>query len=336
LRAYQRALAGLSVILAVVIACLAATGGFLNPAPESPAATEDAARPTKAAVPGANATAPTAAAGLEPAMPAPVKADGTGASSTPAPVFLQAAAVELAVRDALAPFAGRYSVAVLDPVHGREVFVDAGEVFYAASTFKLALLYEALLRISDGRLSPTATLMLTEEAIAEDQGTLFMLPLDANGSIPLGDALYWMMTRSDNATAHALGRLMGYRDVDETLRSLGIETMSVNTRELPTTARDLASLMAALVRGDGLTPEARALGRDVLLASQWRDGIPAAIPDDVPVGNKTGNVHGATHDVAFVEAPAGTYIIAILSDRDWDWRPLRAVTEAVHAALAPR
>ena len=56
LRAYQRALAGLSVILAVVIACLAATGGFLNPSAEAPAVAGEPDHPA-AATPSATAAA---------------------------------------------------------------------------------------------------------------------------------------------------------------------------------------------------------------------------------------------------------------------------------------
>lgn len=331
LRAYQRALAGLSVILAVVVACLAADGGFLDSPSDASGAVGQTARPAGSNAPGA--TSPSMAS---PPRPAPPDAGPSSQATAPLPVLLDAAAIESVVRGALAPFPGRFSVAILDPTHGRNVSVGPGEVFYAASTFKLALLYEALVRISDGRLAPSTALVITEEARAEDEGTLALLPLDADGALPVRDALFWMVARSDNATAHALGRLMGYGAVDETLRRLGIQTMSVNTRELPTTADDLAILMRAIVTGLDLSPEAQALGRELLLAQQWRDGIPAAIPPGIPVGNKTGNVSGATHDVAFVDAPGATYILAVLSDRDWDWRPMIAVAAAVHEALAPQ
>jgi hypothetical protein len=50
-------------------------------------------------------------------------------------------------------------------------------------------------------------------------------------------------------------------------------------------------------------------------------------------GNKTGTWEHITHDVAYVDAPGGTYIIAVLSDTDRDWDQIADVSEAVYSAL---
>ncbi len=98
----------------------------------------------------------------------------------------------------------------------------------------------------------------------------------------------------------------------------------------------MALLMEAIVRGIGVDEAARAEMRDLLFHQHTRSGIPAGLPEDIPVGNKTGTWAGATHDIAFVEAPSGTYVLAILSDHDWDWDPIVRVSAAVYRAFEGR
>ncbi len=71
----------------------------------------------------------------------------------------------------------------------------------------------------------------------------------------------------------------------------------------------------------------------LLLRQETRLGVPRLLPTNVRVGNKTGTWPGATHDVAFVDAPTGLYVIAVLSDRGWDWDPIARVSRGVYEAL---
>ncbi|MBK7724583.1 MAG: serine hydrolase [Dehalococcoidia bacterium] len=79
--------------------------------------------------------------------------------------------------------------------------------------------------------------------------------------------------------------------------------------------------------------------RDLLLAQTIRNGIPGALLGEVDsgllIGNKTGTWPGAQHDVAFVEAQSGAYVIAILTDGSYEgWLALHRVVPEVHAALS--
>jgi beta-lactamase class A len=207
---------------------------------------------------------------------------------------------------------------------------------YAASTFKLAVLYEAERQVSEGLLSYDNGITIDDEARAEDLGTLDRLPIAADGTVSLGAALEAMVSFSDNASAVALLRLLGPSQVDARLRELGIVTMSVNDRALPATARDLATLMAAIVRGEGLSDEAQQHALGLLFTQEVRAGIPAALeslPGVVRVGNKTGTWENATRDVAVVESSWGTYVVAVVADGDWNWELIGRVARAVHEEL---
>ena len=247
-------------------------------------------------------------------------------------------ALQDAIAEALAghPRTGA-GVAVLNLDDGRWAASDPDRVFYAASTFKLAVLYEAERRIGTGELTLDERLLLTEEALAEDLGTVELLPIAEDGTVSVGEALEAMITLSDNATAVALLRLLGPASIDETLRGLGLENMAVNTKELPATASDLALLMREIVTGEGVSAKEHEHMRSLLLGQTIRSGIPAALAAEsgsqLAIGNKTGTWPGITNDVAFVDGPAGTYVLAIMAEGDWNWALVNDVSRAVYEAM---
>lgn len=250
-------------------------------------------------------------------------------------------ALQDAVTAALASHAGTAAaVAVLNVDDGRWAAHDPDRVFYAASTFKLAVLYEAERRISAGDLSLDDRILLTEEALSEDLGTLDLVAIAEDGTVSVEEALTAMITLSDNATAVALLRHLGPAAIDATLRELGLTTMAVNTKELPATAPDLALLMRAIVTGEGVGDEEREHMRGLLLAQTIRSGIPAALAAEsragVEIGNKTGTWPGITSDVAFVQSAAGTYVLAVTAEGDWNWALVGDVSRAVYDAMTAR
>ena len=245
------------------------------------------------------------------------------------PVLLEAMAAALGTdRD-------HYSIVVRRLHDGRGAALNADREFYAASLFKLALLYEAERQRSAGLLDFDRAIQVTEADLAQDLGTIGSLGLSADRMLPVRAAVHAMVTRSDNTSAVALLRLLGAANVDRTLAALGLLDTSVNTHELPTTAADMALLMEAIVRGNGIDPAWREDMIGLLLRQETRHGIPRLLPSRVRAGNKTGTWPGATHDVAFVDAPAGLYVIAVLSDRGWDWDPIARVSRAIYDALEP-
>ena len=244
------------------------------------------------------------------------------------------AALDKAIRNTLGTDIDHYSVSVRRLSDGATASVNGNTVYYAASLFKLAVLYEVERQRSDGTLDITGTITLTADDVAEDMGTLSQLGVGAGDSLPIETALKAMVTASDNSTADALLRTVGGDATDTTLRDLGIMRMDVNTLMLPTTSDDMATLMTAIVDGTGVNAAAAQEMRSLLEEQETRAGIPAGLPPGTAVGNKTGTWDGNTHDVAFVDAPGGTYVIAVLSDRGWVWPPIARVSRAVYDVLS--
>ena len=267
---------------------------------------------------------PTLAAGV--AAPA-VDGAGYATSSIDDPKLLAA------ITGVLGDQAAHYGVVVRRLRDGRMASLNGDQVFYAASTFKLSVLYEAEVRRTEGTLNFNDPLTLTADDISQDLGTLRLLGLGPDNTLSIARALRAMVTLSDNSTAVALLHLLGEDNIDTTLTKLGLTNTRVNTTNLPTTAADMERLMEAIVRGRGLGASEVADARDLLLHQETRSGIPAGLPANVRVGNKTGTWPDATHDVAFVDAPNGTYVIAVLSDKGWAWDPIREVSKAVYDVL---
>ena len=241
--------------------------------------------------------------------------------------------IQQAVEATVAHHGGGISVVVIRLDDGKMAAVGGDVSWYAASLFKLAVLYEVERQIDAGIIARDERVYLTEADYAQDLGTSDWLPSADDGSLSVAEALEAMVTVSDNTTAVALMHLAGTANVDATLVELGLTATRVNTEDLPTTAADMALLMEAIATGRGLSDEAANDARGLLLRQRTRSGIPAGLPEGVTVGNKTGTWPGDTHDVAFVVTPKSIYIVAILTDRDWGWDTVAEVSAAIYEAL---
>lgn len=224
---------------------------------------------------------------------------------------------------------------------GLTASVNGDVLYYAASTFKLAILYEAALRHSRDEISFDDRLFISDADAAEDLGTSGFLHFEDDGSITIRNLLQAMIVVSDNSSAVTLLHAFGAGTVDETLRALEVSKMTVNSEELWTTADDLARLMEVIYAGQGVRIEDRDFMRDLLVHQSIRTGIPAALADEAKdglrIGNKTGTWGAAQHDVAFIEAPDGVYVLSVLTDGSYEgWGALHRVTQTVHQALNNR
>lgn len=238
--------------------------------------------------------------------------------------------LEAVIRDALGSQAWRYGVVVKELEQGTGTALHPYRIFYTASLFKLLVMHEAYRQRAAGWLSFRELLTVTEGYAAWDLGTLRGLGIRVGNRVSAGRLVEIMITHSDNTSAVMLGERLGWRSIDQGIRALGLHSTSVNTPEPYTTAADMATLLEAIARGLAVSPEASAEMEALLLRQQIRDRIPRGVPPGVPVGNKTGNWTNATHDVAIIYAPWGTYVLAVLSDRPWLNGPIVEISRRVY------
>ncbi|MFN8558983.1 MAG: serine hydrolase [Dehalococcoidia bacterium] len=234
-----------------------------------------------------------------------------------------------ALRLALGPQADSVSVVSRRLTDGATARLNADEVYYAASLYKLEVLYEAFRQRQRRALDFDRAVEVSGRYAAEDLGTIGRLSLGPDGQVTVREALRAMVTFSDNTSAALLLDVLGHRNIDATMGALGLSASSVNTTELPTTAADMARLMEAIVRGEGLdAADAREMA-SLLLGQEHRFGIPRGVPAGVAVGNKWGSLDGYVHDVAFVIEPNAPYVLAVLT-RGGGWDLIARVSRTVN------
>ena len=81
-----------------------------------------------------------------------------------------------------------------------------------------------------------------------------------------------------------------------------------------TTAADLATLLRCDRERKVLSPSSSALMRDILLAQEFNEKIPAGLPPGTRVAHKTGEITAVSHDAAIVYPPGRKpYVLVVLT-----------------------
>jgi|GEM_PF-1553340 len=178
---------------------------------------------------------------------------------------------------------------------------QANKPFVPASTFKPFVAYMVLHNVEQG------------------QYTLQGRTYKGNS---LEYCLERMITVSDNQCAYELERLIGFPEMNEFIQSKGFTNTDLNNydasgRMLATdkssTAGDLAELMWRLKKGELLNQEHTTYLIDLMKGQQWRERIPAGVPEGIEVADKPGWLPGIECDMAIVYGKDSTYVLTIVS-----------------------
>jgi beta-lactamase class A len=250
-------------------------------------------------------TAPVTAALAEP-TPAPIGSTGSFA-----------AALDYLIQDA----AGRYGVLVEAQASGARYEHQADAVFRSASVYKLPLAVEVLRRLDRRELSLDDQLTIEAEDATEAEPLAGVSPGD---TITVEQALEAMTRVSSNAAAHALMRLLGRAQVDQSWALLGWHTTLVpavepadDAEDAPaavTSAADMADLLDRLLRGQLLSVTNSLRLLQLLSAPDQLDPLGPALPDGTEHVGKTGNVDDASTVAGVVYTPTGPLIVVVLDE----------------------
>jgi beta-lactamase class A len=220
------------------------------------------------------------------------------------------------VEDLLGDDADRYAVVIKDLRDGRGVAVNADRLFYAASLFKLEVMFEIVRQAEAGAIGLGETYNVSDYYAGFGLGPHLIVQCE---EVTLERALGAMMSVSDNSAAVMLQDRAGPRNINVSMAALGLEaTALLPDNTLPTTADDLALLMEAIARGEAVS-EAGSLRMVELMAQEKVDDrIPSSVPEGTLVAHKTGNWENATHDAGIVYGARSTYVVVLMSDIGFD------------------
>jgi len=221
-----------------------------------------------------------------------------------------------------------------------------------ASVIKLAILYEALEQVREGKAHFEDEITLTKDDQVPGSGVLLMF--DAPLSLTLKDVLTMMIVMSDNSAANLAMDHVGIDNVNRRLATLGLKdtylykkvfrpapagvNMPADQKKFglgKTTAREMAELMTKIATCDVSEPGAPARDDDAALcgtalkmlhwqfyrsaADRYLDGMPGATGDSI--ANKTGSLEAVRNDIAAISTKNGMVVIACFTfnNKDHSW-----------------
>lgn len=213
--------------------------------------------------------------------------------------------------------------------------------FHAASTMKVPVLIELARRIDAGELSWTDSLAVKNQFASIVDGSPFSLdPAEDSDSsvyrlvgsrVGIRYLAERMIERSSNLATNILIERLDPARVNQTAHALGADSIEVRRGvedgkafdlglNNTTTARDLARLLEAIVRGRAASPAGTEEMLRILGAQEFNDGIPAGLPPGTRVAHKTGEITRIAHDAAIVFPSRGAPVILVVLTRGFEQR----------------
>ena len=205
----------------------------------------------------------------------------------------------------------RVGFVVLDLTDGSRCSNRAGEVFRTASLYKLIVLAEAHEQVRQGTFSFDESIAVRRyrAATATRPEGIDVFQLGAR------EAARRMIQLSDNNTAVALAARLQWSAVGAAPARLGMPNTIVGDA-YTTTADDIAYFFAGLHAGTLVGADEDAAMLEVLRGQLIRDRIPWFLPGDVEIAHKTGRLYAYANDAGIVYAPAGPFVLVLLTESD--------------------
>ncbi|NUO78712.1 serine hydrolase [candidate division KSB1 bacterium] len=228
-----------------------------------------------------------------------------------------------------------FGVAFRDLSSGLEYSFNPKVMMHAASTMKVPVMIEIFRQAEQGKLRLTDSVLVQNQFASIIDGSPYSLDLADDSDeviyqaigkkLTIRQLIEAMITVSSNLATNVLIELVGAKNVMNTLTELGIQNMLVlrgvedgkayqaglNNR---TDAYALMQTMAAIAEERAASPIACREMIAILKAQKFRENIPAGLPDEVVVANKTGSITALDHDAAIFYPPGrGPCVLVVLT-----------------------
>ncbi len=208
-------------------------------------------------------------------------------------------------------------------------------MMHAASTMKVPVMIEVFKQANQGQFSLENGLTIKNEFSSIADGSPFLLNAEDDSDtdiyehigemMSIRDLLSRMITVSSNLATNLMVELVDAKKVMATLEELGAHNMQVlrgvedgKAYELglnnTTDAFDLLLVMEAIASGKAGSSEACQEMIDILSQQEFLAKIPAGLPPNVRVANKTGRITKIDHDAAIIFPPGRKpYVLVVLT-----------------------
>ena len=242
------------------------------------------------------------------------KADGATMSSTPAQAGPNLPRLQADVSSYLQKQSGRYGFALVilatEGEKRRTIGYRQDEFFKMASTIKLPAMLRLYRLVAAHKVDLDDHLTYDSAFFADGTGVLQGATPGQSFSIRRLAEL--TIRQSDNIAYNMLRNRIGSTGTKVLARDLGGKLFYKDGTAWDSPAA-LARYMEAVVDFAVVEPELGPILLDDLRHTAFNDRIPAGTPPTVLVAHKIGNLDGVANDVALVQAPARSYVLALMS-----------------------
>jgi beta-lactamase class A len=214
-------------------------------------------------------------------------------------------------------------------------FLNADEPLHPASTMKVHVMMEVFRQANEGLLSLDERLPIINSFTSIADGSKYTLDAvdDSEQSLyermgeteSIHELARLMIARSSNLATNILIEKIGARNVNDFVRALGIEGVTIRRgvednaafrmgMNNSATARGLTQTMDLIARKKVVSELASQQMIDILLGQEFNESIPALLPNITKVAHKTGWTGDVYHDTGIVYLPKREpYILTIMT-----------------------
>src|SRR5215469_2946178 len=239
---------------------------------------------------------------------------------------------------------GLVAITVADVDGETPIDVNGDVNLPAASVIKVAVMVEVMRQVWLGRfgLEREVTLMPQDR----DCGYGALCDVDAGMRFSVLNLVRIMIANSDNTATNMLIRLVGRRNINNTMDGLGltqtrlgdsIRSYDSTIRTERTSTNDMMRLLSMIAQRRLINEAASNLMLSILSQQRHNRLLPEPLPRGLIVAHKTGTLHDTLNDVGIVGLEGSPYIICVLTthldDLDDGARFIRRASKATYDAF---
>ncbi len=230
-----------------------------------------------------------------------------------------------------------FAVAFKNLATGETFFIHAHDSFHAASTMKTPVLIETYKQAAEHKFALGDSILVHTTFNIIYDGSSYLLDsasdsekdlyFKAGTKLPITELLFRMITKSSNLATNLMIELVGAKNVMGTLQAMGVHDIQVlrgvedskafaHGMNNTVTAYGLLQVFEQIANGKAVSQQACDSMVDILEHQFFRDVIPAKLPPEVKVANKSGSITGVCHDSGIVFLPDGRKYVVVLLSKD--------------------
>jgi beta-lactamase class A len=225
---------------------------------------------------------------------------------------------------------GVTGLVVVDLTSGERFAFNENQAFPQASAIKVTVLMEVYKQARAGKFKLTDLQWIDKQHQIGGTGVLKEIG-DHTSQLSIHDMAVLMIVLSDNTATNILIDLVGMKNVNETLRDLGLNQTRLQRRMIDpsasargnenlSTPAEAARVMEMLYRGQFVD---RPTSDEILsiLRKPKSGRIPSGLPSGVSVAFKPGDIAGVATDWAIVELKERPYIVIFMENYSLESEP---------------